>query len=307
LATKSSDQDVEATVAGSCVGRIALVTGASRGIGKGTAIRLAAEGADVAVLARSLDAVQLGWSMGQTVAEIEGLGRRALAIEADLGDPSVDRGAVIDQVEAELGPLDILVNNAAAGGYKYFADWDDSELRRMQEVNVWAPWQFTRRVLQGMRERKRGWVLNISSAAAEIPAGPPFSSSMVARRGTAYGSTKAMLNRFTASLAVELHGTGIAVNALSPQAATATEGVLASIETGRIKSEQTEPLETMVEAALALCTGDPDTLTGQIAYSLDLLRVLGRVTYDLYGIEPVEGWGPEDLPERIKIQEAARR
>ncbi len=92
--------------------------------------------------------------------------------------------------------------------------------------------------------------LNVSSAAAELPVGPPFSASMVARRGTAYGSTKAMLNRFTASLAVELYGTGIAVNAFSPQAATATEGVLASIETGRIKTEQTEPLETMVEATL---------------------------------------------------------
>jgi NAD(P)-dependent dehydrogenase (short-subunit alcohol dehydrogenase family) len=294
-------------MAASCEGRIALVTGASRGIGKGTAIRLAAEGADVAVLARSTGAVNLGWSMGQTVAEIERLGRRALAIELDLGDPSGDRDGVIDQVEAELGGIDILVNNAAAGGYKYFADWDDDELRRMQEVNVWAPWQLTRRALGGMRQRRRGWVLNISSAAAEIPAGPPFSSSMVARRGTAYGSTKAMLNRFTVSLAVELHGSGIAINALSPQAATATEGVLASIETGRIKPEQTEPLETMVEAALALCTADPETLTGRIAYSLDLLHEIGRITYDLYGEKPIEGWRPEDLPARIKIQEAARR
>jgi NAD(P)-dependent dehydrogenase (short-subunit alcohol dehydrogenase family) len=294
-------------MADSCEGRIALVTGASRGIGKGTAIRLAAEGADVAVLARSTGAVNLGWSMSQTVAEIERLGRRALPIELDLGDPAGDRDGVIDQVEAELGPIDILVNNAAAGGYKYFSDWDDDELRRMQEVNVWAPWQLTRRALGGMRQRGRGWVLNISSAAAEIPAGPPFSSSMVARRGTAYGSTKAMLNRFTASLAVELHGSGIAVNALSPQAATATEGVLASIETGRIKPEQTEPLETMVEAALALCTVDPETITGRIAYSLDLLHELGRITYDLYGEKPIEGWRPEDLPARIKIQEGARR
>src|ERR1019366_3674557 len=135
-------------------------------------------------------------------------------------------------------------------------------------VNVWAPWQLTRRALQGMRQRGRGWVLNITSAAAEIPVGPPFSAGMVAQRGTAYGSTKAMLNRVTASLAAELYGTGIAVNALAPNAATATEGVLASIETGRIKEEQTEPLETMVEAALALCTADPATLTGRIAYSL---------------------------------------
>jgi hypothetical protein len=63
----------------------------------------------------------------------------------------------------------------------------------------------------------------------------------------------------------------------------------------------------MVEAILALCTADPDSLTGQIAYSLELLRTLGRVSYDLYGMAPVEGWGPEDLTARIKAQEAARR
>jgi NAD(P)-dependent dehydrogenase (short-subunit alcohol dehydrogenase family) len=292
---------------GALDGRVALVTGASRGIGAATARRLAAEGADVAVTARSLTAVGEGWSLQRTADAVTAAGRRALAIEWDLADPAVDRGALVERVEDELGPVDVLVNNAADGGYRRFADWDDATLGAVQETNVWAPWQLMRRVLPGMLERGAGWIVNVSSVVAELPSGPPFGAGAPARKGTIYGGTKAMLNRVTVSVAAEHHGTGVAVNAVSPLAATATEGVLAAIAAGQIPEHLTEPLDSMVEAILALATADPAELTGQIAYSLPLLRDLGRPVHDISGVALVDGWQPDDLPARISAMEAPWR
>ena len=280
-------------------GCVVFVTGASRGIGKATAIRFAAEGADIAICARSLSQVVARSSGEQTIEAINQLGRRVLAFEADLADPAHDRAAMIDRVERELGPIDILVNNAALGGYKPFTAWSELELRAMQEVNVWAPWQLAQRVLPGMVERGRGWVLNVSSAAAIGPTGPPFDGGIVAKGGTAYGGTKAMLNRITQSMAAEYHGTGVAINAVAPTAATRTEKVIVSNKRGEIPEHLTEPIETMVEANLALCSCDPATTTGQIAYSLQLLRDLDRPVFDLHGRDLIEGWQPVDLPARL--------
>jgi citronellol/citronellal dehydrogenase len=277
-----------------CEGRVALVTGASRGIGKALATRLAAEGADVALVARSLDAERLGSSMRDTAAFATELGAGVVAIEADLADPAFDASALIDKVEDQLGPVDILVNNAAKGRFRSFADWSPQALRDVQQVNVWTPWELCRRCVPGMRSRGSGWILNISSAAAVLPSGA--AGGMTAAGGSLYGGTKAMLNRFTLSLAAELRGSGVSANTLAPQAATATEGVVASIESGYIRTEDTEPLETMIEAALALVTGE---LSGRIAYSLDLLDELRRPVRDLRGEALVDGWQPRDLVDHF--------
>jgi NAD(P)-dependent dehydrogenase (short-subunit alcohol dehydrogenase family) len=164
-----------------------------------------------------------------------------------------------------------------------------------------------RRVLPGMRERGAGWIVNVSSVVAEVPSGPPFGVGAPARAGTIYGGTKAMLNRITASVAAEHEATGVAVNTVSPLAATATEGVLAAIAAGRIPEHLTEPLETIVEAILALAAADAAKLTGQVTYSLPLLRELGRPVHDLSGQSLVEGWQPADLPARIALMEAPWR
>ena len=194
-------------MAGSCAGRVALITGASRGIGKALAIRLASEGAALGLVSRSIDTETFGSSMRDTLEQLDAMGARAVPVAADLGDPAQSRESIVDAVEAELGPVDILVNNAMSSPYKFFADFTDDEIRFAQEVNVWAPWQLTRRVLPGMRERGHGWILNMSSGSAEIPGGPPYSE-LVGLRGTVYGGTKAMLNRWTVSLALELDGLG---------------------------------------------------------------------------------------------------
>jgi NAD(P)-dependent dehydrogenase (short-subunit alcohol dehydrogenase family) len=278
----------------SCEGRVALVTGASAG-GTGTAIavRLAAEGAAVAITARTREGLE------RTCGQVEEVGGTCLVLPADLADPDGERGNLVARTEAELGPLDIVVNNAAASGYKPFEVWTPEELAFAQQVNVWAPWQLMARVVGGMRERGRGWILNLTTFSAELPPGPPYPDTRPATGGSAYGSTKAALNRLTIAVAAETAGQGIAVNALTPQAAISTPRLVAA---GWIDERLFEPLDTMAEAALALCTGDPSVLTGRIAYSLQFLLEQRRAVHDLRGEHLVEGWQPDDLPARIARQ-----
>ncbi len=277
--------------------RVALVTGASRGIGKAIATRLAAHGAAVAICARPTPgAADLGTLAGAR-ADIEAItGRPVVAVPFDLGDRSADRGALVRAVEDALGPIDILVNNAAAGGFRPFLEWTDEQIEHVLDLNLRAPWDLVRRTLPGMLQRGRGAIVNVSSQTAEMPVGPPFPATHPSERGTIYGGSKAFLNRWTTSLAAEVFGRGIAVNTLAPQAAAATEMLLAYAD---LADYLYEPLETMAEACLALCTGDPATLTGQVALSLDLLVDLDRPVHDLAGRTLVDGWQPADLPARI--------
>jgi NAD(P)-dependent dehydrogenase (short-subunit alcohol dehydrogenase family) len=277
-----------------CAGQVALVTGASQG-GTGTAIaiRVAAEGAAVAITARSVEGLE------QTRQRIEAIGGTCVVLPCDLGDPDGGRRELVARTEEHLGPVDILVNNAARGAYRPFTDVTPDRLEEMLQVNFKAPWELMTDVVGGMRERGRGWILNVSTFAAEIPPGPPFPTNKPAKSGSAYGSTKAALNRLTVSAASECEGQGVAVNALAPQAAIATPNLVAA---GWIDEVMFEPLETMTEAALALCTGDPAQLTGRIAFSLQLLHELDRPVRDLTGDGLVPEWQPADLPAVIARQ-----
>jgi NAD(P)-dependent dehydrogenase (short-subunit alcohol dehydrogenase family) len=273
------------------------VTGASRGIGAGIAERLAAEGARVALVARTKAAGDhaLPGSLDEMRARIEARGGTAYARVADLSDAELDRARLVDEVEAALGPVDILVNNAAAAFYLPFLEISEKRFRITYEMNVRTPWLLAQRVLPGMIERRRGWILNISSAAALLPKGPPFGSAVTITRGTVYGSSKQALNRWTAGLAAEMYPHGIAVNALSPQASVLTPGAVAVTA---IPEETVEPMETMVEAALALCTCTAEQRTGRIDYSLALLKELERPVYDLQGSALIPGWQPADIRRR---------
>lgn len=273
-------------------GRVALVTGASKG-GTGTAIavRLAAAGFDVAVVARDED------GLARTARQVRDGGRRALEVPCDLSDPDGGRRGLVARVVDELGPVDVLVNNAAANGYRPFDEWTPSRLEMTQQVNVWAPWELMVQAAPDMRSRGSGWIVNVTSFAAELAPGPPFPSTLVATSGSGYGVTKAALNRLTVSVAAELYDAGIAVNALAPQSAIATPQLVAG---GKIDPDRFEPLETMAEAALLLSTCDPAVTAGRIARSLELLVEFDRPVRTLDGTELVSGWQPEDLPELIQ-------
>ena len=138
----------------------------------------------------------------------------------------------------------------------------------MFNVQVKAPFELCQAVLPSMRERKQGWILNISSGAARHPQGPPYGLGM--RGGAVYGMCKAALERFSTGLAAEVHGVGIAVNALAPTGLVATPGVEHHGLTKGVPDELIEQPEEFAAAALWLCTGDPAERTGRIAYSRQL-------------------------------------
>lgn len=289
---------------GECEGRVALVTGASRGIGRAIAHRLAAEGAAVVVCSRpNASMADLG-TLDAAIDEIRSIGGRVLGLPFDLSDPDGDVADLVAGAEAEFGPVDILVNNAAGGGFRPFMDWSDAAIETILRLNFHVPWNLVRATLPSMRERGEGWIVNLSSATAIPPVGPPFPDTSPARLGTMYGGSKAFLDRWTTSLAVEVQSDGIAVNTLAPQAAAATEVLVAHSD---LPDELYEPLETMAEAALALATADPRTLTGQITYSLELLERLDRTVRDLDGRDELVEWAPPTLAPRIALMTAHAR
>jgi NAD(P)-dependent dehydrogenase (short-subunit alcohol dehydrogenase family) len=252
---------------------VALVTGASRGIGEFIAKRLAREGIAVAVSARTLKEGdhQFEGSITKTVEDILDAGGTAAAFQADLGQ-AADRAGLVPAVEAELGPIDILVNNAAISFMEPVDGFKDSRYELMFDVQVRAPFQLSQAVLPGMRGRKRGWILNISSGAARHPqAGTRAGMS----GGTVYGMCKAALERFSTGLAAEVWDDDIAVNALSPTGVVKTPGVVHHKLDKLVPEEFQEPMERMVEAAYVLCTGDPKVLTGKVTYAKPLLDELG--------------------------------
>lgn len=167
-------------------GRTALVTGASGGLGAHLARRLAREGMNVALAARREQ------ELSSLAAELEALGVRAAALPADLSDlAQVD--PLIERVEATLGPLDLLVNNAGVETCAAFTLLSRAELTSTVDLNLTAPLLLTHRVLPGMLERRRGHVVFISSLAGKI--GPAYNEP--------YAATKAGLVGLTQSLRAE--------------------------------------------------------------------------------------------------------
>ncbi|MEZ4333958.1 MAG: SDR family NAD(P)-dependent oxidoreductase [Myxococcota bacterium] len=266
-----------------CAGRVALVTGASRGIGAAIAERLAAAGARVACAARSLDEPggREPGTLRETVERIRAAGGQAVAIRGDIAKAD-SRTRMIEACRAELGPIDILVNNAAAGPHRTLDRLTASHFALTFGVNVEAPFHLAQLVVPEMRAKRAGWIVNISSATARLPEGPPFERYAIQGGAHLYAASKAALDRMTVGLAAELSEEGIRANALAPVAAVITAAVRMTGADKWIQPEMIEPVETMAEAALALACCDEKT-TGRILYSLELLRALDREIRTLDG------------------------
>ena len=158
-------------------GRNALVTGASRGIGAAIAERLAAEGANVVVTARTVDRhAHLEGSLNETLDRCRAHGTTVEAVAADLADP-VDRQRIVPEaVELLGGPIDVLVNNAAAAVYQSMLEFPLRRRAISFEVNEHMPVDLAQAVIPAMVASGEGWIVNVSSATARPAPGPPFNT-----------------------------------------------------------------------------------------------------------------------------------
>lgn len=280
-------------------GRVAIVTGASRGLGKAIATTFAREGAAVAVVARS----ETEWSplhpgtIHEVVSEITDTGGRAIAIAADLSRlEDVER--VYESTRNQLGAVDLLVNNAAltTPGRPTpanqrpthstenaartpdvirpvpFVDLPLKAFRLHFEIGVFASYRLMQLVLPDMVAAGRGGIVNIGSQAAFVPGEGPYGPSDTGGP-IAYGANKAALQHLTQSVAVEVHQHGIAVNALLPSTPILTPGNLVAVPGETDWGSADDFAEATVRVALA----DPGVTTGCVLWHEDVLHPeLGR-------------------------------
>ena len=239
-------------------GKIAIVTGASRGIGKAIALGYAREGVTVVVAARSETAPseRLPGSIHETVDQIEALGGRALAVRCDVTDEA-SVNAMVQATLAEYGRVDILVNNAAVDFPSKVIDMPLKRWEVVFRVGLAGPFICCRAVLPAMMEQRSGSIINISSQAGS-------------ERGTgtvgysaAYAATKAGLDRFTFALAAEVGRHNIAVNAVMPSKVIGTEGM--SMWATEEQKKTFAPPDSMVACAIFLGKQDASGVTGCIA------------------------------------------
>jgi NAD(P)-dependent dehydrogenase (short-subunit alcohol dehydrogenase family) len=265
-------------------GRRAIVTGASRGIGAGLAERLSAEGAAVVITARTVDQHDhLAGSLNETLARCRRHGGTVESVAADLADPT-DRARIVPEAVAALGgPIDVLVNNAAAGIHMPMAEFPHRRRRIMFEVNLEAPLDLAQAVLPPMLERGEGWIVNITSGSSRLLPGPPYVPTAMPGAGI-YGTTKAALNRATNAMAAELWGTGVRLNALDPAKPVASEGAIEHLQ-DRLPPDAFVPVEIIAEATVFLCTCGPE-ITGHVYSDQPLLDEHGVTVMTLDGARP---------------------
>lgn len=269
-------------------GMVALVTGASRGIGAAIAKRLAAAGATTAVTARTLERPPSNADQGidavlaDTVAWAQARGKTMEPFLADLSDTaSAER--LVDAVVERFGPIDILVNNAARAVYRPVERWDAAGVHKLFDVNALSPFILAARVVPGMKERGWGAVVNVSSIVAAHPIGPPYGLFERASLTTVYSMAKAALDRMSSGLAIECVDRGVQVNSISPSGGVRTAGALAASDMFNGFPEFAEPEETIAEAVLALCEPRQPMITGRVMTSGALLADLGRPVRALDG------------------------
>jgi 3-oxoacyl-[acyl-carrier protein] reductase len=220
----------------------ALITGASRGIGRAIALRLALDGIPVAVNYHTQNVA------AQTVVEtILNAGGRACAIQADTGDPEQVK-LLFEQAENRLGPIDVLINNAGILLRGAIDDYDPAAMSAMLRTNVDGVIHCTRAAAAVMRPNKQGSIVNISSIAAHGTAAPGT---------TWYAATKAAVESLTRRFALELGPSGIRVNAVAP---------------GFILTDMVDPanreavVKTMAAKAVLGRCGTPEDIAGAVAF-----------------------------------------
>lgn len=245
-------------------GKVAIVTGSSRGIGKAIALALAKEGVDIVAAARTTDAnpVSLPGTVDMTATEVRALGRRAIGVRMDLTKDE-DIEEMMRKTLEEFGRVDILVNNAGISFNGTILELPVKRWDLVLNVNLRGTYLCCKAVLPKMVEQKSGSILNISSAASRGP-GPGRVS---------YGVSKAAMELLTVGLAAEVKQYNIAVNAIALELPIASEGFI-YVSPGVDFSNWEKP-EVMGEAAVHVLARNPETYTGKVVTVAELRKEYG--------------------------------
>jgi len=245
-------------------GRVAIVTGASRGLGKSMAIELAREGALVAVAARTTAPGQtkLPGTIHETVHELEKFGGQAFAVRCDVAD----EGSVtemIEKVKHQYGRIDILINNAGVTTPESFITMPVKKWDLVMNVNLRGTFLCCKAVLPQMIERKEGHIINLSSVLAST-----------IKFSIPYGASKAAIERLTCGLAKEVKKYNVAVNALCPDF-TVTEAVETFLKD--VDTTTWQRPEMWGRYAALVAAKDAESLTGRILDEPALKEIFGPV------------------------------
>jgi NAD(P)-dependent dehydrogenase (short-subunit alcohol dehydrogenase family) len=263
-------------------GRTAIITGASRGIGKQIAIELGRRGANVVVVARTVEAHRrLPGTVGDTVEEIKAAGGHALGIRADLRELDNIQTIVQDALD-HFGGVDVLINNAADTSHAapLVADLDTDVWVRTFDINLHAPFSLIRYVMPIMSAAGGGVIVNMTSGDAELtgltdPGAGSVDQSVRIGERVAYGPSKAALNRLTNVIAPELRSHGIAIVAVDP-GFTRTELVDLMGEHGLVDPLAAVSMELPVKAVVGVLTSDdPMRFSGQIVRAAQFVEENG--------------------------------
>jgi NAD(P)-dependent dehydrogenase (short-subunit alcohol dehydrogenase family) len=245
-------------------GKIALVTGASRGVGQATALELARRGADVVIAARTVSEPipNMPGTLAETADAIAALGREAHMVAADLNDmASVEN--LVKEALAWKGRVDVVVNNAAFLGRAAYHNLDELSFKNFERqftVNVFAGFLITKSLVPTMREHGGGVIVNVTSGAAFI--------GEYTVPGITYGSTKAAVNRLTTLLARDLAPDNIVVFAVDPSF-TRTTLVEQTSEQAGTDLSTAHPVEVPANAIADLIEADPSRTSGRIFKAVD--------------------------------------
>jgi NAD(P)-dependent dehydrogenase (short-subunit alcohol dehydrogenase family) len=262
-------------------GRIAIVTGASRGLGKDIALALAREGAAVAVVARTEaeGESRIPGTLADTVELVKQAGGQAIAVRADVTSEEDVRGAVERTVEA-FGRLDILINNAGILIPGSTLEMQPRHWELAFRVNMTGPFLCCRAAIPQIAAAGGGHIVNVSSRGAIGPGPGPYER--VQAGGTSYGATKAALERFTQGLAAEVFPQRISVNALSPQRAIWSEGGHYFRSRGGEPEYSGWRMSGAIfgDAVVTICTQEPGRYTGNILYDELVMQNEGGLSAD---------------------------